>query len=369
MIADRLKNINKSIIRQIFDSAPPNAINMGLGEIQFNTPNIVKLKAKKAINQNEIYYTPNAGLTELREAVANYYNKQNMQSISFKNTCIFNGAQEAIFSVLFSILNPDDELIITDPTFLAYKTIAAMFGASTKTFPLDSSKAFSFDIKQLEEQITQKTKAVFLNHPANPTGKAFSEKDIKEISNLCKKHNIILIADEVYIELYLKKPIPSFWGHYDNTVIISGLSKSHCMTGWRIGWVVAKEELLEKFIVAHQYISTCVSPITQKAAIAALSEKGMETIKSLRKRLIKNYNIATQYLKNHITYEAEVAPYLMIKIKDDDITFCKQLAQKGLIVMPGSAFGKESQGYIRINYALNEKKLRMGLKILLKNLT
>ncbi len=374
MIAKRLENINKSIIRQIYDAAPQDAINLGLGEIQFQTPNMIRLKAKQVINQGEIFYTPNAGIPELRKSVAQYYNQEESPSqgdrilAETQNVCITNGAQEAIFAVLFSLVNPGDEILIADPTFLAYQTIAEMLGGKVKTFPLDEKKGFSFDIWLLKNQISEKTKILFLNHPSNPTGKAFTSAQMTEIIQICRQYHTILIVDEVYKDVFLQQKIASFWGYYENTIIISGLSKSFCMTGWRIGWILAEEQLLRKFTIAHQYISTCASAISQKAAIKAFSEQGQASILQLRKKLLKNYKFCLHYLKEYINPSTQIspdaAPYLMIKIHEEDISFCKKMAEKGLIVIPGSAFGQQSKGYIRISYALNQKKLRMGLKIL-----
>ncbi|HOE91311.1 MAG TPA: pyridoxal phosphate-dependent aminotransferase [Candidatus Cloacimonadota bacterium] len=364
MISKRLANIQKSIIRQIFDNASPDAINLGLGEIQFETPNVIRLKAKQVINQGEIFYTPNAGLLELRQKVAEYYDRGSQIPTHFYHVCICNGAQEAIFAILFSLIDPGDELLIADPTFISYQTIAEMLGAKVKTFPLSATNGFAFDINYFRASISKNTKAVFLNHPSNPSGKAFSKEDIEDIITTCKEHNTLLIVDEVYKDLYLHEQIPSFWGKYENTIIISGLSKSFCMTGWRLGWIVAKEDLLQKFIIAHQYITTCASTISQKSAIEAFTPKGISSLIQLRKRLRKNYKIATEYLKLHLNYQPDSAPYIMIKVKEDDIKFCKGLAHRGVIVIPGSAFGEQSKGYIRINYALNERKLRMGLNIL-----
>lgn len=370
MISKRLENVQKSIIRQIYDSASQNAINLGLGEIQFPTPNLIRLKAKQAINQGEIFYTPNAGIPELRKAIASSYNSNS--KIEWENICVTNGAQEAIFAVLFSLIDPGDEVLIADPTFLAYKTIAEMLGAKIKTFPLKAENGFRLRMPDLKKQISKNTKILILNHPANPTGIAFDSEDITEITDICKKNETILLVDEVYKEVYLQKEIPSFCSSYDKTIIISGLSKSFCMTGWRIGWIVAQKELLNKFTIAHQYISTCASAISQKAAIKAFSEKGQTTITHLRKQLLKNYLFCLKYLKEFIEPNTQIspdaAPYLMLNIYQDDISFCKSLGKKGVIVIPGSAFGKESQGFIRISYALNQKKLRMGLKILKSNL-
>lgn len=379
MLSNRIKDVQMSIIRQIYDSAIPNAINLGLGEIQFKTPNHIRLKAKSCINQGEVFYTPNAGILPLRQKIAEYYNEDKLIlfnkekiNLSAQNVCICNGTQEAIFAVLFSLINPDDEIIIADPTFLAYKTISEMLGAQVKTFNINLQDNCSLDWNSFLKAYNSKTKAVFLNNPSNPLGKAFTNDELIKIINFCQEKDLILIVDEVYKDVYLESPLPSAWGYYSKTIIVSGLSKSFCMTGWRLGWIVANDELIKPFTIAHQYISTCASAVSQKAALSAFSNKGDQSVCSLRKKIKANYKIALSYLQQKIPKEdiimPDSAPYLFVKIHKDDMAFCKSMAQKGVIVIPGSAFGNNSKEYIRISVALPVKKLRIGLKRLLKEL-
>lgn len=374
MIAKRLQNRNKSIIRQIADSAPANSINLGLGEIQFKTPNFLRLKAKQIINQGELFYTPNAGILELREAIADYYNKiiENPQTINPQQICVTNGAQEAIFAVLFALCDPDDTIMIPDPCFLAYKTIAEMLNARVISFKCLPDQQFEIDWDDFEQKISQKPKILQINHPCNPTGKAFTKTEMLRITDYCKKYNTLLVVDEVYKDVWLNEEIPSFTGLYDQTVIISGLSKSFCMTGWRIGWILAQPELIQAFIVAHQYISTCASVISQKTAVKAFSPQADIQLKKLRKMLKVNHQVTKEMLLKKVNENdiivSDAAPYVFVNIHRDDLDFCKLLAEKGLIVIPGSAFGQQSKGFIRISYALNQKKLKTGLNKLLKYL-
>lgn len=376
MIAKRLQNRNKSIIRQIADSAPANSINLGLGEIQFKTPNFIRLKAKQVINQGELFYTPNAGIFDLRSAIADYYNqiKPDTHQTNFNadQVCVTNGAQEAIFAVLFALCDPEDTILIPDPCFLAYKSIAEMLGTKVISFNCLPDQQFNIDWDDFEQQISKKPKILLLNHPCNPTGKAFTLTEMRRIVDYCKEHNTLLIVDEVYKDVGLNEPIPSFAGMYDQTVVISGLSKSFCMTGWRIGWIFAQAELMQAFIVAHQYISTCASVISQKAAVRAFSSEGETQLKKLRKMLCQNHKISIEKLSEKIKSEdiikSDAAPYIFVNIHRDDLAFCKTLAKNGVIVIPGSAFGYQSKGFIRISYALNQKKLKTGLNILLKYL-
>ncbi len=366
MLADRIKFVKKSIIREIYDNAKEGAINLGLGEIQFETPNLIRMAGKQAINQGELFYTANAGLINLRKLIAVKYNT------AYSNVCVTNGAQEAIFAVLYSLINPGDLVLIADPTFLAYKTIAEMLGGKIITFDTDQENNFNINWTSLEQALALKPKVLFLNHPSNPTGRAFNQDEINKISQLCKSHQVLLIVDEVYLEVGLDKAIPSFWNGEDHIIVISGLSKSHCMTGWRLGWISAHEPLINSFIIAHQYISTCASVVSQKAAIRALSEKGSLANEKLRKSLRKNYLFSLYLLKKKLPAEdiiiPESAPYLFVNIHREDLQFCKDLAQKGVIIIPGSAFGNKGKQFVRINYALTPKRLRIGLNRFLKYL-
>ncbi len=360
--AERIKSIRKSDIRKIFDSAPAGSINLGLGEIQFPTPKSITEYAKEIIDKGNIPYTPNAGLIELREAVADYY-----YTDFCDNVCITVGAEEALFTTLFCYLNPGDEVMLANPTFLAYKTIIEMVGGKPVYFDLDPDNEFKLIKKSFIKKITSKTKMVILNNPSNPLGIRFEADEIGFIIKKCIEENILILVDEVYRELFLEKRPDSFMEFDGDIIVVSSLSKSHCMTGWRLGWAISKKsELIEPIINIHQFICTCAPFISQKAAIKALSEEGFAEKEKIRKKLVSNRKSAVEFIEENIP-DAKIlsnssSPYLFINFNVDDILLTNDLLKEGVIVISGSAFGSNGKNWIRISYAVEKNMLIKGLK-------
>jgi len=360
--AERMKGIHKSLIRQIHDAAPQGAINLGLGEIQFAFPKRLAEEAKRIIDEESIVYTPNAGLLSSRQAIAMYHGPQ----FDPNGVCITNGAEEALFCTLTACIDPEDQVAIVDPAYSAYETIVRMAEGRPLRVPLLST-TFQTDREALSALAVLQCKVLILCHPSNPTSVAFSFEDMQWIVDFCFEHGIFLIVDEIYRELYLNNPIRSFAECMNNQhlIIISGLSKSHCATGWRLGWVIGSTDLIQQIIIVHQYVSTCAGFVAQRLLPLALSKVGMESVTKLRSELQVNYHFITKELRKSIPQwsipESHAAPYLFVKVEGDDLELAKQLAQSGVITVPGQAFGKIGMGYLRISYALPKDLLREGI--------
>ena len=216
--ADRIAGIEKSELRQLFDKAQTNAINLGLGEIQFPTPKIITERAIEIIKKGDISYTPNAGLPDLQKSITNYYKiKLN------NNVCVTTGVEEAIFASLFSFINPGDEVLIANPTYIAFKTIIEMLGGIAIEFNLDPLANFELDRKDFMNKITSQTKVLLLNNPSNPTGKCFSEDEIDFLVSKCNENNILIVVDEIYRDLYIDKRPITFLNKAGKIIVISGL--------------------------------------------------------------------------------------------------------------------------------------------------
>ncbi len=362
--ASRIDGLEKSELRKFFDKAPKNSINFGLGEIQLTTPKILTDKAIDVLKHKDIRYTPNAGLPDLQKAISNYYNIK-----LDNNVCVTTGAEEAIFASLFSFVNPGDEVLIANPTYIAYKTIIKILDGVAVEFNIDPKLNFELDRNDFSSKITSKTKVLLLNNPSNPTGKCFSEDEIDFIISKCIDNNIIIIVDEIYRELYTEARPLSFLEKNGKIIVISGLSKSHCMSGWRIGWAVSNDPgLIKPIIVSHQYICTCAPYISQEIAITALSKEGMDAQRGIREELIANKKIVLdmfeQYLPDISILQNTSSPYIFFKVNIDDIILADMLLKKGLIIMPGSFFGSNGEYWIRLNYAVDKKKLAKGLDII-----
>ena len=362
--ADRIANIERSKIRKIFDRAPKNAINLGLGEIQFRTSKILIDYAKNILDNETLKYTPNGGLTELRQKIAEYY------TINFdENVCVTVGAEEAIFATLFSHLNPNDEVLMPNPAFIVYDSIVKMLGGVSVKFDLDATNNFRINKKFFLQNISHKTKILILNNPSNPIGISFTNDEMDFIVNECEKRDILLIVDEIYRDLYLQNRPKSFLQMYENVIVISGLSKSHCMSGWRVGWCISQNaELIKSIIKSHQFICTCAPYLSQKVAIKALSLENTE----IREKLRKNYDFARKFIEIKIPnlkiIEPNSAPYLFLKTDSDDMQLTEKLLQHGVIVMPGSIFGTNGKTFLRLNYGLEKNILQKGLEIIAKNI-
>jgi len=362
-IADKFKGIGKSALRKIFESAPAEAINFGIGEIQFPTPTLFLKEAERILREENLRYTPNAGLLTTREAIASYY----QQKIEANNVCVTVGAEEAVYATLKAIINPGDQILISDPAFLAYETIIGFLGGETVKFDLLPEQDFSIDFDNLLSRISSKTKALILTNPSNPMGKTFEKEELDKLITICSKNNILIICDEVYRELFVKVPSTSMLHLYENSVVISSLSKSHCMSGWRLGWAVSRNiELIQAITVAHQYIATCASYLAQRVAVLALSAIGLAEVNKIRMQL--NLNRA-YILKKLSSTSAEIlvnnaSPYIFIKTTVDDYDLTMKFIDSGLIVMPGSIFGKNGKGWIRVNYGLQRPVLEKGIKLL-----
>ena len=368
MISTRLKNAEISLIRKLINKAPENAINLGLGEIQFSTPKFLLEYAKEILNDGRIHYTPNAGLTELCETVAGYYN-----SSYAENICVTVGGEEALFATLFSYLDSGDEVLIANPSYLAYKTIIEIIGGVPVYFNLDPKNDFRLDKNSFLYSISDATKMVILNNPSNPLGISFSEEEIEFIIKTCLQKNIIIIVDEMYRELFLQERPDSLFERNGNIIVISGLSKSHCMTGWRIGWAISnKPELIQPMITAHQYICTCAPFLSQKVAVKALSAEGFKANEVIRKRLRSNRDFIIKKIKS---FSQDIyilpntsSPYLFINLQLNDLLFAERSCASGVIVVPGCAFGKKGKGWLRINYGIETKLLEQGIDLFLRTL-
>lgn len=335
----------------------PNSINLGLGELQFPTPRPIVEITKKVVETERITYTKNAGLQELRKSVAESYG-----SNSLKSVCVCCGAQEALFVSMATYVDVGDKVLISNPTFLAYKSLTHLLGGKVETFNLN--KKFKLDKNEFELAVKKDIKVVVLNSPSNPTGVSFMEDEIDFIVKLTKQLGIILIVDEIYIELFKGKKQKSFFGKADNVLVVGGLSKSHLMTGYRIGWVVSSNiKLVKPIIPTHQYLTTCAPYISQKVAQEVLSTPFIYEYKDIMKtnlqklsELLKNYGKKFQILKS------DSYPFAFVKVSTDDSLFSKKLLSYGVTVIPGSAFGSLGKGYLRISLAVEQKLFEQALK-------
>jgi len=364
--AQRLAGIEKSAIRQIYDRAPAGSINLGLGEPDFSTPTVIRDEAARFITQEKIRYTPNAGLLELRRAIAGYYG----DAAKFESVCVTNGSQEALFVALMALIDPGDEVLLPDPGFVAYPAIVRMAGGIPVFYKLPAAKNFAFDADDFQRQVTAKTRAVIVISPSNPTGRVLQPADLQVIAQTLQDSETLVIADEIYRELYFNSRPASMADFYSRTLVISGLSKSHAMTGWRLGWVYGDPEIVRHLVVLHQYATTCASAVSQRAALAAFTDEGRAAAENLRAELRARRDFLVEQIDAQLAefklnrIIPDGAFYLMLDISSFGKSFeiAERLLDNKVITIPGAAFGEEAEGWLRLSFATDFDTIREGVR-------
>lgn len=356
----RLRKVELSQIRQMMQSAPSDAINLALGELSFPLPEILRRKALELLQTATPVYTPNAGLTELRQAISDMYPGSDPASV-----CVCNGAEEAVYVTLLALLNPGDTVAIPDPDYTAYSAICNILEANVIRLPFESD-LLTVDWPLWEKLLVQNVKALILSHPSNPCGHVFTQDEAVHLSEFCASHHIVLIVDEIYARLYFTSPPPSFWQPAEHIISIGGVSKSHCMSGWRLGWVVSPANLISSIIKARQYVSTCSNWLSQKLGEYALSAEGLQAVDQILGQLRVCRSIVTERFCQHTEQVLipPASPYIMLKVDGNDLQIAGDLAQKFVVTVPGSAFGSLGKGWLRINYAVPQDKLHQALDII-----
>lgn len=369
----KIEQIAISDIRQ-FDtevSAIPGIIKLTLGEPDFNTPDHIKQAAIKAIEANKSHYTPNAGLPALRKAAADYYNKKFNLHYQPEQVVTTIGATEGIAASLQTIINPDDTVIVPTPIFPIYipdtkinEGNVILVDTSKDNFVLTADR-----LRQvIEEHPLARIKALVLNYPCNPTGVTYSRQQLEAIAQVARDYDFWIISDEIYAELtYQKKHISMGEVLPEKTILLTGLSKSHAMTGWRIGYILGPQDFIEQVVKSHQYMVTSPTTVSQYAALEAMTNGQRDSL-----AMKKEYDKRRAFLVKELaeagfkTASADGAFYLFAKIPagcvQDSWTFVRSLAQQAKVALiPGVSFGPGGEGYVRISYAASMKQLQQAV--------
>lgn len=369
-INTNVKSIQKSVIREISEMTKhiDGAVDLTIGQPDFYTPVAIKEAGKQAIDHNKTTYTQNAGLPELRAAVAGYVNRKYASRFAAGEIIVTNGAMEALDVVFRTLLEPGDEVIIFAPNYIGYEPLITLCGAKIRYIDLAETD-YRITLPVLQAAINNHTKCILFNHPSNPTGHLFSEADLEVILQAAREHHLYVISDEIYSELVYDHPftsLSSYLADKERVILINGLSKSHAMTGWRIGYLAAAPELVREMIKVHQFCATCASSISQHAAIAAFSGE-YEEIAAMRTEYQKRRDfIYSQLVEMGLTVKKPSgAFYIFPRIPDhfaSSYDFCMDLLrQQGVAVVPGSAFSGYGEGYFRISYAASLSRLQEGM--------
>ena len=377
-LTDRFnKNLDKievSLIRQFDQSISdvPGIMKLTLGEPDFTTPDHVKEAAKAAIDANQSHYTGMAGLPALRQAAADFVKtKYNLSYNPDNEILVTIGATEALSATLTAILEPGDTVLLPAPAYPGYEPIANLVGAEIVEIDTTDND-FVLTPEMLEKAILEqgdKLKAVLLNYPTNPTGVTYSRKQIKELADVLKKYDVFVISDEVYAELtYSNEPHVSIAEYLpEQTILINGLSKSHAMTGWRIGLIFAPAIFTAQLIKSHQYLVTAAATMAQFAAIEALSV-GKDDALPMRAEYLKrrDYIMDKMSALGFKIIKPDGAFYIFAKIpagyEQDSFKFCQSFArEKAVAFIPGVAFGQYGEGYVRLSYAASMETITTAM--------
>lgn len=367
----RLQGIEKSIIRQVFDRARPGSINLGLGEPDLPTPDVIRRAAVKAIVEEQNGYTSHAGLKQLREKIASEYPHLENNP---ERVIVTAGSQEALYLALLALVDDGDEVLLPNPGFVAYPTIVKMAGGLAKFYRLPAANGFAFDVDDFRRALSPRTKVVVCISPSNPTGRTLSRDDLKSIAAAARDHGAYLISDEIYRELYYTPQRPeSASEFFEQTIVISGLSKSMSMTGWRLGWIGGDETVIRAALVLHGYVTTCASTVSQKASLVAWTKEAEDA----RARFRETFRARRDHLLNLIDTELglkAVTPdgafYTMVDVHEfgPSMHVADALLEAGVITVPGVAFGSESEGFLRVSFCADHDRLTEGIERIKKGI-
>lgn len=366
--ARRMDGIDRTLIRRIFDSAPPGSINLGLGQPDLPTPPRIALAGIDGIASGKTGYTSTAGDPLVRAAVASRYKGF---ASGAGNVAITIGSQEAVFVSAMTLLDPGDEVLVPDPGYPAYPVVARLLGATPVTYPLRPERSFRIDPADVESRLTERTRLVILCSPSNPTGAMDLEEDLEVLAEVLTRRAVAWLSDEIYGSFAYERRAPSISRFAPSGgLVVSGLSKDLSMTGWRIGWVVGPEAIVARITAAHQYVVTCASSVSQAAALVALGEDA-ESEREAHRSIFRNRRafMATELRRiprlNVTIPDGAFYFFLDVRAFGNSLDIAEGLLRRHqVIVIPGEAFGAGGAGFLRVSYAASEDDIRTGIQAL-----
>ena len=371
-LSEKIVTIPPSGIRKFFDivSEMKDAISLGVGEPDFDTPWHIREEGIYSLEKGRTFYTSNAGLKELKVEICNYLKRSQNLDYNFNNEVIVTvGGSEAIDIGLRAMLDPGDEVLIPQPSYVSYEPCAILAGGVPVIIDLKNENEFRLTAQELEEAITEKTKVLILPFPNNPTGAIMEKKDLEAIAEVIIKHDLFVISDEIYAELTYKGEhvsIATLPGMQERTILINGFSKAYAMTGWRLGYACGPANIIEQMLKIHQFAIMCAPTTSQYAAVDAL-KNGDDDVREMREA----YNQRRRYLMHAFKemglpcFEPYGAFYVFPCIKEFGMTseeFAGRfLEEEKVAVVPGTAFGDSGEGFLRISYAYSLEDLKVSI--------
>ncbi len=366
-------NLKPSGIRRFFDISEQmkNVISLGVGEPDFQTPWHIRRAGIESLESGKTRYTANRGMEPLRKEIANYMKRRFNLSYKPDEVLVTIGGSEAIDLAVRALVERGDEVLIPQPSFVCYEPIVQLSGGVPVIIELKSDNDFVLTPEQLEEKITDKTKALVLPYPSNPTGGIMRKEDLEKIAPIIKKHNLMVISDEIYAELTYSEDrhisIAEIEGLWERTIIVSGFSKAYSMTGWRLGYALGPDPIIALMTKIHQFAIMSAPTTSQYAAIDAL-KNGDDDIK----KMVDEYDTRRRLVVNGFNqigltcFEPLGAFYVFPCIKSTGLTseeFCEKLLySKKVAMVPGTAFGDCGEGFVRVSYCYSVNHLKEALK-------
>lgn len=372
-LADKIVGIQFSGIRKFFDivSEMPDAISLGVGEPDFDTPWHIRDEGIYSLEKGRTFYTSNTGLKELKVEIANYLKRRQELVYDYnKEILVTVGGSEAIDIGMRVLLNPGEEALIPQPSYVSYEPCVILAGGVPVIINLKQENEFRLTAQELRDAITDKTKVLVLPFPNNPTGAIMEEKDLREIAEVCIEKDIFVMSDEIYAELTYKEKhvsIAQIPGMQERTILINGFSKAYAMTGWRLGYACGPADIIEQMLKVHQYAIMCAPTTSQYAAVEAL-RNGDEDVAEMREA----YNQRRRYLVHEFRemglscFEPFGAFYVFPSIQEFGMTSdefaTRLLKEEKVAVVPGTAFGACGEGFLRISYAYSLENLKIAIE-------
>ena len=374
ILSERCKGLKPSGIRRFFDiaSTMENVISLGIGEPDFTTPWAIRKTAINVLEKKKTVYTANAGLHELREVISGYICSRTAVKYNPDNEIIVTvGGSEAIDLAIRALVNPGDEVLVVEPSFVCYQPMVALTGGVPVPIPTFAENNFRLTAEALKERITDKTKLLILPYPNNPTGAIMERGDLEAIAEVLRGTDIIVLTDEIYAELTYGGnkhfSIIQLEDMRERTLYVNGFSKAFAMTGWRLGYLAGPSELVKRMLIIHQYAIMCSPTVSQWAAIEAMTSCDGEV-----KKMVAEYDVRRRFLVDAFNrigldcFEPKGAFYVFPCIKSTGLSseeFCERLLfEHNVAVVPGEAFGESGNGYIRVSYAYSLKHLMEALR-------
>lgn len=360
-LSNRIKNLEESGIRKIFDLATQNKgeyLNFSIGQPDFPAPLALKIAAQKAIAEDCNAYTPTMGLPMFREAIARKLREENQIKAGVEEVLVTSGVAGAIFLALSATINPGDEVILPDPYFLLYDQVLKYLGA--KVVYLDTYPDFQIKAEKLADLVTEKTKMLILNTPNNPTGAVYSQAELAEVAQVASRHDFLIISDEIYEDFDYDQKFFSIGSIYAKTITLNGFSKSHSVTGWRVGYAHGPLEIIQAMAKLQQSTFVCAASFAQ----IALAEHMQLDLSREHSHYREKRDYVCSELKDYYEFKKTAgAFYLYLKVPSGEVDFAEKLIKEKVLTVPGKVFSQRAD-YFRISFAVDDKVLRKGVEIL-----